>query len=69
MPILKDEAKGASTSTRMQKIARQLVAPPAETMKPIIQTFKKTIAKLEKLNKHDGDENRMVFCEEIVVAY
>merc|ERR1719316_686991 len=63
--LLKDEAKGASTSTRMQKLARQLVAPPAETMKPIIQTFKKTIAKLEKLNKHDGDENRMVFCEEI----
>merc|ERR1719316_99262 len=63
--LLKDEAKGASTSTRMQKIARQLVAPPAETMKPIIKTFKDMIAKLEKLNKHDGDENRMVFCETI----
>jgi len=34
MHFLKAEAKG--TTTRVQKIMRQLVAPPAETMKPII---------------------------------
>lgn len=52
-------------SLRNKKIMRQLVAPPAETMKPMIKTFKDMIAKLEKLNKHDGDESRMLFCEEI----
>lgn len=63
--LLKDEEKGASHSARGKKLLRQLVAPPAETMKPMIKTFKDMIAKLEKLNKHDGDENRMAFCENI----
>jgi hypothetical protein len=63
--LLKDEAKGVSNSTRGKNLLRQLVAPPAETMKPIIKVFKGMIAKLEKLNKHDGDENRMAFCDNI----
>merc|ERR1719421_1721052 len=62
---MKDEAKTASKSARTKKMMRQLVAPPAETMKPMIKVFKEMIVKLEKLNKHDGDENRMAFCDEI----
>jgi len=63
--LFNDEAKAASNNTRTKKIMRQLVAPPAETMKPMIKVFKEMIVKLEKLNKHDGDENRMQFCEDI----
>jgi hypothetical protein len=65
MHLVESEAMAASNSTRKQKIMRQLVAPPAETMKPMIKVFKQMIIKLEKLNKHDGDENRMLFCEQI----
>merc|ERR1719428_2056336 len=60
-----NQVLAASNSTQEEKIMRQLVAPPDETMKPIKKAFKEMIAKLEKLNNHDGDENRMAFCEQI----
>eukprot|EP00746_Dinoflagellata_sp_MGD_P163481 gnl/MRDRNA2_/MRDRNA2_91534_c0_seq1.p1 gnl/MRDRNA2_/MRDRNA2_91534_c0~~gnl/MRDRNA2_/MRDRNA2_91534_c0_seq1.p1 ORF type:complete len:514 (-),score=117.95 gnl/MRDRNA2_/MRDRNA2_91534_c0_seq1:26-1567(-) len=60
-----NQALVASNSTQEETIIRELGAPIDEIMKPIKKAFKEMIAKLEKLNKHDGDENRMAFCEQI----
>lgn len=36
---------------------------PDQAMKPVIASFKKMIAKLEELNKYDGSEDLMAWCQ------